>query len=613
MSQQSPWLPPKKSRLKTNGLTPIQLKRARDFISELKRGGPAPEPLVTVVSPHHQVAQNELPHGMDFEDAPSSCKKKSLSSSPTAATFLKSSALKAPSKLEVNSVSSSGPLHDSMLPECFSANSKFDLDPRDIRAVEFELESYTASKQHRDPCSNDSASQEQKSKICYTNRGTERGASTNDPDARATRSSGAQPSNAPPRQASNGLTAGASNGPTSHLVVIFDNIVGVPRKGLEPELYRIAPWLHPVAVDVMRSGGLRVKCKTPADADRLLKRDGFPENAFNGPFTVHRPGSYDKSRPVSPRLDSELRSVITSRLPSHYDVDDLRKFLLPEYVESIREIPPKDPNRPPLRVIVMKTNEQRDEALLNGLQFLNRRISVRPLRPPVLPAFCRRCSKPGHPTVDCTSPHFTCAKCAGRHSTLTCNVQRQDFICPNCTTDESGPVPHSATYRGCPAFRTAAAKEAERRSARVAAKLAREDRFRNPHRNAPRSNNLAPVRTGVSFANAASHRAPPVNSAATTSPPLAAAAAPPEESTLELLRSIKKDSEATRAQLAALQYKVAELSSVVASLQEQIDTVPEYDIDDVDYHMDDAQQAVAPHSACAAPPQPNQESQHESI
>ncbi len=604
MPQQTPWISPKKSRLKTNGLTPNQLKRARDFISELKRGGPAPEPVVTVVSPHHQVAQNEV-HGMDCEDAPSSCKKKSFSSSsPTAATFLKSSALKAPSKLEVNSVSSSGHLPDSIRPECFSANSKFDLDPRDIRAVEFELESYTASKQHREACSNDSASQEQKSKICYTNRGTERGASNFDPDARATRSSGAQPSNAPPREA-----AGASNGPTSHLVVIFDNIVGVPRKGLEPELCRIAPWLHPIAVDIMRSGGLRVKCKTPADADRLLKRDGFPEDAFYGYYTVHRPGSYDRSKPVSPRLQCELRSVITSRLPGHYTADDLRTLLLPEYVESIRDIPPKDTTRPPLRVLVMKTAEHKDDALVNGLQFLNRRIKVRPLRPPVNPAFCRRCSRPGHPTVDCTSPHFICAKCAGRHSTLTCMVQQQDYVCPNCSTEEGDAVRHSATYRGCPVFRAAAAKESERRSARLAARLAKEDNRRHPTRSAPRSNASAPVRNGLSYASATA--APTAHSSASsapkTPPPISA-----DQSVHELLLSFKKEFETSRAQMIALQRQVAQLNRSVLILQEQSDLIPEYDDSDC-IMVDEASNAIDSTLASTTPPQPNQEAQHGSI
>jgi hypothetical protein len=89
------------------------------------------------------------------------------------------------------------------------------------------------------------------------------------------------------------------------------------------------------------------------------------------------------------------------------------------------------------------------------------------------------------------------------------------------------------------------------------------------------------------------------------------AAATPEQSILDLLRSIKKDSETTRAQLAALQNTVAELSSVVFSLQEQVDTMPNYD-GDFDYHMEDAEQAVSHHSAPAARSPQQQDMQHES-
>ena len=292
--------------------------------------------------------------------------------------------------------------------------------------------------------------------------------------------------------------------PISQRVVIFDNITNMSRKELEPELCRIAAWLQPAAVDIMRSGGLRVKCKTPADADRLLKRDGFPDDAFHGRYTVHRPGKIDESRPVSKHLDKDLRSVITSRLPIHYDAADLRHIFKPEYVEEIRDIPPKDLNRPPLRIIVMRTKELRDDAIENGLFFFNRRVAVRPLRSPVLPLFCRKCSGFDHTAVDCKKPVFTCSKCAGNHETSACIVQQRDALCPNCPADSNN---HFATYRGCPAFKAAATKEIERREARINAKLAARER-RQPRRqfaseNAPRSAAPAPVRPGVSFAAAA--------------------------------------------------------------------------------------------------------------
>lgn len=406
----------------------------------------------------------------------------------------------------------------------------------------------------------------------------------------------------PPRQDSNRPLPN----PVSNRVVIFDNIVGLARRELEPELCRVAPWLQPDAVDIMRSGGLRVKCKTPADAERLLKRDGFPPNSFTPGFTVHRPGKQDNNRPISEQLERDLRSVICSRIPIYLSAADLRDVFAADYVESVRDIPPRNLEAPPLRVIVMKTRELREDALNNGLKFYNRRINVRPLRPPVLPLFCRKCSGYGHTAVDCKQAHPTCAKCSGHHLTITCLVQRRDAQCPHCPAPENN---HFATYRGCPAFKTACAVENEHRQARVAAKLAARER-RMPQRagpTQPRSNAPAPIQPGVSFADAANRNLP--RTAAVQQPAqqqprpgtvsqqisvqqlLAAPNLPPSNATIEntvlgLLQSIRADIASIRQQQTAFEQTLTALQKQQQRLEEQFagynDYMDDHDMDAMD-------------------------------
>lgn len=386
--------------------------------------------------------------------------------------------------------------------------------------------------------------------------------------------------------------------PPDNRVVIFDNISNLSRKELEPELYRCAPWLQPISVDVMRSGGLRVKCSSVTDADRLLKRDGFPANAFHGRFVVHHKGALDVNQPLSKQLERDMRSIITGRIPAHYDAADLRTMLLPDYVESIRDLPKKDPYRPPLRVIVMKTMALRDDALENGLKFMNRRVKARPLRNPVLPAFCRRCSGLGHTAVDCQSAVEICAKCTGNHRAETCSVQKEHGLCPNCP---DATKPHFATYRGCPAYREAAAKEAEFRTTRLAAKKAKTERrkknqYARPDRPPPAlSGKPAPIRQGTSYAAAsASTLAAATATAPVTTPPVHAATAPPapasatpatsapvanvtnvQDELMRLLQSIQLEVRALRTQQ-------IDLATTVTRLQERIDVVPTYDSDSDD-------------------------------
>jgi hypothetical protein len=385
--------------------------------------------------------------------------------------------------------------------------------------------------------------------------------------------------------------------PVSNRVVIFDNIIGMSRKELEPELCRIAPWLQPDAVDIFRSGGLRVKCKTPADAERLLQRDGFPPNPFTPGFTVHRPGAQDNSRGISQQLDRDLRSVICSRIPVHLNATDLREIFAADYVESVRDIPPKNPNIPPLRVIVMKTRELREDALANGLKFYNRRVKVRPLRPPVLPLFCRKCSGYGHTAIDCNKPQPTCAKCSGNHLTITCLVQQRDGACPHCPDDAPH---HFATYRGCPAFKAACAVESERRQARIDAKLASRNR-RQPQREGPqqpRTNAPAPVQPGVSYLAAAQRNIPGLNLAPTANqqpnaapivapqppPPLQGppiAPAPNDNAIINLLQTIRAEIAFIRQQQAAFDRKLIKLDNQQQRLEDRLDGVPD------EYYGDD--------------------------
>jgi hypothetical protein len=371
-------------------------------------------------------------------------------------------------------------------------------------------------------------------------------------------------------------------------IVIIDNVVGVNRKGLEPELCRNATWLRPVSVDVMPSGGLRIKCKSPADAQRLLNRDGFAADAFNGPFTIHRPGERDPTRPTSERLKRELRSVLTSRLPAQYDAADLRVLLSPDYVEEIRDFPKAIENRAPKRCVVFKTQEQADDALANGLKFLNRTIHVEPLRAPVLPAFCYKDSKPGHATVDCTSPHFVCRKCSDHHPSNTCNVPPEQAKCPNC--DGS----HYATYRGCPIFRAAVKSEIEKRAARVAAKLEKRNRRRRPvppsRPAVPRSENPAPVVPGLSFAAAATAHDPqpqppqprPSTVLASLPPrhnsPSTSAPHPTEFAQLfALMLSLKDEVTASRNELIEVKTRLKKFENIVTRLRERNDM---HDIND---------------------------------
>jgi hypothetical protein len=365
-------------------------------------------------------------------------------------------------------------------------------------------------------------------------------------------------------------TADTLPNPVSNRVVIFDNIINITRKELEPELYRVAPWLHPDAVDVMHSGGLRVKCKTPADADRLLKRDGFPDNAFRGPFTVHRPGKIDQSRPVSTKLNKDLRTVITARLPMHYDADDLRTFFDPQYVEEIKTIPPKDLNRPPLRLTVMKSLQLRDEVIKDGLKFLNRVVPVRPLRAPVLPLFCRKCSGLDHTAVDCKSKKLVCAKCSGNHNYNDCNIQQVDAVCPNCP---DGANHHFATYRGCPAYRAATVKESQRRQARVTQKIAaRENRYNGYRPAQPRSENPAPVRQGLSYASATRANQQPINNQ-----PTATQSDGNNESILTLLRSIQNEIQTLKSQIGDQQRRFNEFEKMQQRLEEHYEGGPSQD------------------------------------
>jgi hypothetical protein len=351
-----------------------------------------------------------------------------------------------------------------------------------------------------------------------------------------------------------GATRAPAN-PTNPRVVILENFaVHWNRKSLEPELYRIAPWLYPQAVEVMHSGGLRVVCKTPADADKLVKRDGFPDNAFGGSkFTIHRPGSTDPTRPISARMEKESRTVLSSTLPIHYTADEIRHLMHPDYLDEIRDIPPKDFRRPPLRVVVLKSKAMRDDAIENGLIFMNRRVKARPLRCPILPLLCRHCFKFGHVAIDCKSPTPFCGKCSStEHTVDDCHVDLADACCPNCPDPLPGEDQmkrkHFGYYRGCPAHQEASRKEAEARLARAEEKE-KKARAIEQRRNQERSQKPAPVQPGRSFLAAASARIPSTSTPATPSAAVTQHSLSPDNARLyqllkEALEQTRKDLEA---------------------------------------------------------------------
>lgn len=62
---------------------------------------------------------------------------------------------------------------------------------------------------------------------------------------------------------------------------------------------------------------------------------------------------------------------------------------------------------------------------------------------------CFRCQQLGH-TINYCARHFTCVKCAGKHSSTNCPMSRDcKPTCANCAGD------HPANYRGCIAYQNA--------------------------------------------------------------------------------------------------------------------------------------------------------------
>jgi hypothetical protein len=65
---------------------------------------------------------------------------------------------------------------------------------------------------------------------------------------------------------------------------------------------------------------------------------------------------------------------------------------------------------------------------------------------------CSRCLKFGHLAKFCRATEDTCAKCAGPHSAISCDVLPSEFKCKNCNQG------HSAASRACPSYAKAVAQ-----------------------------------------------------------------------------------------------------------------------------------------------------------
>ena len=86
---------------------------------------------------------------------------------------------------------------------------------------------------------------------------------------------------------------------------------------------------------------------------------------------------------------------------------------------------------------------------------------------PFTPHFrCQRCQSHGHKKDSCKLDHFTCAKCAGNHSTTECTSDIQKCInCFNDANHKDGCMSHSADSNHCPVFLAARIAERKRKAA----------------------------------------------------------------------------------------------------------------------------------------------------
>jgi hypothetical protein len=234
---------------------------------------------------------------------------------------------------------------------------------------------------------------------------------------------------------------------------ISPDIVGESK--IEAEFFRVAKTAlgdTPVKLRFPRHGGLKITCPTPAIAEALVQRKGFPPDAFNGKCHVYHPGENDPIQPkrIAPHTDQEARTVLTSGFPFDASEDYILR-VLKDTVEKVTFIPARDLNRAPLTVLVMKTRELAAEACNPpGLRWFGRRILCRGNRPTVLPLYCARCCAFGHVAARCPNQEEICSRCAKQHLTSKCTlVDGAPMTCPNCGEN------HPASWRGCVEFKKA--------------------------------------------------------------------------------------------------------------------------------------------------------------
>ena len=97
-------------------------------------------------------------------------------------------------------------------------------------------------------------------------------------------------------------------------------------------------------------------------------------------------------------------------------------------------------------VLVSLTKSEEGKHLFNITKLLFITISAEALKPNNLKSQCHRCQRFGHASSSCNIP-FRCVKCSGPHNSRDCAKPHE--VTPTCCNCRR---PHTANYRGCPAF-----------------------------------------------------------------------------------------------------------------------------------------------------------------
>ena len=344
-----------------------------------------------------------------------------------------------------------------------------------------------------------------------------------------------------------------SDNPTSIRTVIIDQIHPsfATQLSVEEELFRVAPHVIVTSLLHFPRGGLKLVCKSPDDANKLLSRDGWPDNAFGRSAHVHRPNQLDASIPAPTRPsrhDMDARSIKTSgfaRGISNVQIHDLLRV----HVDEVRSLPDNDPHRPIQRVLVLKTRELAEQvASGSGLKFLNRIVRGTLMTPGPSPIYCRSCALFGHAPTSCSNDP-KCGRCSGNHYEADCDLESgQPFKCPNCGDA------HHALFHRCPNYIDALQSETARQVDRAKAKANRAIEIATRSSGRP-----AFVNSGQTFAGAV---APPQSlPSAQSAPVLAATATTPQLDTDAIVQAITQSMERM------LQPLIQSISQLIAEIR----------------------------------------------